>query len=96
MSRTLNSHGLTMVLAAASAVVAVPALAGGSHTTRIETRPVYGATVTIEQGVRVFRPLPPTQHVVVNPGGVTPLYLNQTDVNVTDGARRGYYSYPGQ
>ena len=28
-------------------------------TTRIETRPFYGATVTLEEGVRVFRPLPP-------------------------------------
>ena len=33
----------------------------------IETRPVYGATVTIEHGVRVYRPVPPTHHLIVNP-----------------------------
>ena len=39
------------------------ALAEPAHTTRIETRPYYGAVVTIEQGVRVYRPVPPTQHL---------------------------------
>ena len=47
-----------------------------AHTTRIETRPYYGAVVTIEQGVRVYRPVPPTQHLIVNPDGATPLQLN--------------------
>lgn len=47
-----------------------------AHTTRIETRPYYGAVVTIEQGVRVYRPVPPTQHLIVNPDGMTPLQLN--------------------
>jgi hypothetical protein len=42
-------------------------------TTRIETRPFYGATVTLEEGVRVFRPLPPHDRVIINPGGQTPL-----------------------
>ena len=44
-------------------------------TTRIETRPFYGATVTIEEGVRVFRPLPPHDRVIINPDGKTPLSL---------------------
>ncbi|MEZ5855585.1 MAG: hypothetical protein R3D67_12905 [Hyphomicrobiaceae bacterium] len=44
-------------------------------TTRIETRPFYGATVTLEAGVRVFRPLPPHDRVILNPGGATPLNL---------------------
>lgn len=52
------------------------ALAEPAHTTRIETRPYYGAVVTIEQGVRVYRPVPPTQHLIVNPEGTTPLQLN--------------------
>ncbi len=52
------------------------ALAEPAHTTRIETRPYYGAVVTIEQGVRVYRPVPPTQHLIVNPDGMTPLQLN--------------------
>ncbi len=46
------------------------------HTTRIETRPYYGAVVTIEHGVRVYRPVPPTQHLIINPEGATPLQLN--------------------
>jgi hypothetical protein len=50
--------------------------AGNPHTTRIETRPYYGAVVTIEHGVRVYRPVPPTQHLIINPEGATPLQLN--------------------
>lgn len=46
-----------------------------AHTTRIETRPYYGAVVTIENGVRVWRPVPPTTHLIVNPDGVTPLAI---------------------
>ena len=46
-----------------------------ADTTRIEPRPFYGATVTIEDGVRVFRPLPPHDRIIiVNPGGTTPLH----------------------
>lgn len=33
------------------------------------TRPFYGATVTVEEGVRVFRPLPPHDRVTINPDG---------------------------
>ena len=51
------------------------AAAGDARTTRIETRPFYGATVTLEHGVRVFRALPPHGNVIINPGGVTPLHL---------------------
>jgi len=56
--------------------LAPAALAESPHTTRIETRPYYGAVVTIEHGVRVYRPVPPTQHLIVNPDGTTPLQLN--------------------
>ncbi|MGD9670807.1 MAG: hypothetical protein AB7U75_17475 [Hyphomicrobiaceae bacterium] len=72
-------------------IVAAAALCAGTAmtpvwaagTTRIETRPFYGAVVTIEEGVRVFRPLPPTERVIVNPNGATPLSLgfNETYVN---------------
>ena len=41
--------------------------AAAQSTTRIETRPFYGATVTVEEGVRVFRPLPPHDRVIINP-----------------------------
>lgn len=60
---------------AAAAAIAVPAYAGG-RVTQIEPRPTYGATVTIEEGVRVFRPLPAgARHVIVNPNR-TPLMLD--------------------
>jgi hypothetical protein len=58
-----------IILAAAS----LPAAA--QVTTRIETRPFYGAVVTIEEGVRVFRPLPPHDRVIINPEGKTPISL---------------------
>jgi len=57
------------------------AYAQDAHTTRIETRPYYGAVVTIEHGVRVFRPVPPTQHMIINPDGKTPLVMS-SDGNV--------------
>jgi hypothetical protein len=59
-----------------ASLLAPAALAEPAHTTRIETRPYYGAIVTIEHGVRVYRPVPPTQHLIVNPDGTTPLQLN--------------------
>jgi hypothetical protein len=54
-------------LAAVAAALVAPAQAETAYTTRIETRPVYGATVTIEHGVRVYRPVPPTDRLIVNP-----------------------------
>lgn len=62
--------------AAALVLAASPAVAGDSGTTRIVPYNAYGATVTVEQGVRVFRPLPPDNHVIVNPGNRTPMSLN--------------------
>ncbi len=62
------------LLTAAAVSAAMPALAEPS-TTRIETRPFYGATVTLEAGVRVYRPLPPHDRVIINPNGRTPLHL---------------------
>lgn len=53
-----------------------PACAEEASTTRILPYNAYGATVTIEQGVRVFRPLPADGHVIVNPGNRTPLSVN--------------------
>lgn len=67
---------LGFVFIAVAAVVPLHSAIGqGAHTTRIETRPYYGAVVTVEEGVRVFRPVPPTQHMIINPGGLTPLML---------------------
>jgi len=68
---------LPMAILAAVAAVLLPASGSASEatTTRIETRPFYGATVTLEAGVRVFRPLPPHSKVIINPGGKTPVNL---------------------
>lgn len=57
-----------------------------SHTTaedagliRIEPRLFYGATVTMESGVRVWRALPPTRQMIINPTNA-PVNVNVTDV----------------
>ena len=67
----------TYVYALIAAVTLAPAtaLAQSPTTTRIETRPFYGATVTLEEGVRVFRPLPPHQRVIINPNGAASVSL---------------------
>jgi hypothetical protein len=65
-----------------------------SFTTRIETRPYYGAVTTLEHGVRVIRPLPPDRYVIINPNN-TPLELSFSESNIYDyssNAARGTYS----
>jgi len=49
-------------------------------TIRVEPHGYYGAVVTVEAGVRVFRPLPPHRLVVMSPEG-TPvnLSINETE-----------------
>jgi hypothetical protein len=78
--------------AASLALSAVPAAAEG-YTTRIETRPFYGATVTLEEGVRVFRPLPVERQVIINPGGQTPLSLGFNETNVYEHRVVKNYNY---
>ena len=73
---TLAAALTAAALSVATLVLADPAAAGDARTTRIETRPFYGATVTLEHGVRVFRALPPHERVIINPGGRTPLNLS--------------------
>lgn len=63
------------LICAAIVGLASPVLAQG-RVTQIEPRPTYGATVTIEEGVRVFRPFPAgSRHVIVNPNR-TPLIID--------------------
>lgn len=69
-------HVTRVLIAATALLLPSAALAGKASTTRIETRPFYGATVTLEEGVRVFRPLPHHDRVIINPGGRTPLSLS--------------------
>lgn len=70
--------GLAVVLLGAA-----PALSQNATVTRIEPRPFYGATVTIEEGVRVFRPLPRHKSIIINPGHKTPLrvHVDNTDAD---------------
>ncbi len=72
------------VVAAAGllAVVSTAAFAE-SGTTRIVHDEPYGAIVTKEAGVLVFRGLPPTRKVIVNPDGKTPLDLRMTAARAT-------------
>lgn len=90
MSRYLALPALTF---AVLLPIASPASSQDAHTTRIEPRPFYGATVTIESGVRVFRPLPTTRHVIVNPGGQTPLNLGFYDSRVVEHSTSNNYNY---
>ncbi len=63
------------LVAGAAMFFAASAMAESAHTTRIETQRYYGAIVTLEHGVRVTRPLPPTEHMIINPDGATPLSI---------------------
>lgn len=69
-------------------VTAGSAAAGDATTTRIEPRGFYGATITVESGVRVFRPLPRTERVIVNP--------NSTPLKLTFKETRHVYEAPRQ
>jgi len=80
----MRSLTLGIMAGLGMAAGSLPALA--QSTTRIEPRPFYGATVTMEAGVRVFRPLPPHDRVIINPNSATPLTLN-----VGDPPYRRYY-----
>lgn len=85
-------NALSLSLAAAALLASV-ATAAAQSTTRIETRPFYGATVTIEEGVRVFRPLPPDQRVIINPDGQAPVSLGFNETNVYERRVVKNYNY---
>ncbi len=80
MRRTIS---LFLSLAIVGSAFAISAGSAGaqSFTTRIETKPYYGAVVTLEHGVRVYRPLPPDRQVIINPDRV-PLNLSFSDTRV--------------
>lgn len=50
-----------------------------SSTIRIDEEQQRGASITIEAGVLVYRGLPPTRFLVINPGGKTPLSLDLSE-----------------
>jgi hypothetical protein len=64
----MRTANLCILASVGLAIASLPAAA--QSTTRIETRPFYGATVTMEEGVRVFRPLPPHERIIINPDKV--------------------------
>ena len=64
-----------------------------AFTTRIEPRPFYGATVTMEEGVRVIRPLPPERQVIINPNNATPLSLGFNETHVYENRVVRNYNY---
>lgn len=84
---------MTLALGLATLISAVAAAqAGDAKTIRIEPRAFYGATVSLESGVRVFRPLPAASHVIINPNR-TPLRLTIKDVTkrVTSTSHHHFY-----
>lgn len=72
------SRMLKAALAAGAVLVSAHA-ASAQSLTRIEPHGFYGATISIEEGVRVFRALPPTSHMIINPGGKTPVNITLMD-----------------
>lgn len=72
------------IIAAAAVSLGYVQTANAQGTIRIEPRPFYGAVVTLEEGVRVFRPLPPDRYVIINPGEKTPLSISINDTHVTE------------
>ena len=67
--------------------------ASAQYTTRIESHPFYGATVSLEEGVRVIRPLPPERHVIINPNNATPLTLGFNETRVYENRVIRNYNY---
>ena len=84
-----------LVLGFAVSVLASTAVAHAeSATIRIEPRPYHGAVVTLEQGVRVWRPLPPPRYVIINPNQ-TPLSLGLTDIREQSTSHNYFYGANG-
>jgi hypothetical protein len=77
-SMLIRALGLLALAATAGAHICPAQAQQDAATTRIEPRPIYGAVVTIEHGVRVYRPVPPTTRLIVNPEGV-PMMLSIGD-----------------
>ncbi len=71
MSFSRTSAAAAVLVAGVSATSAF-----ASELIRIEPRPYYGAVVSIENGVRVYRGLPAQSLMIINPGNKTPVNLN--------------------
>jgi hypothetical protein len=86
----------SFILIAAVVFTQSGAQAGDAKTIRIEPRAFYGATVSLESGVRVFRPLPPPGYVIINPNQ-TPVNINVEDVTkrIESTSHHHYHGAPG-
>jgi|GEM_PF-1376464 len=80
----MNMICKSLLAAAGLCAVLGTAAQAESGTIRILHDEPYGAIVTKEAGVLVFRGLPPTRKVIVNPDGKTPLELKETEVRETN------------
>lgn len=89
---TFKSVVIAFSTTAALLLSVLPA-AAQAYTTRIEPRPFYGAVVTLEEGVRVIRPLPPVRHVIINPDNATPLTLGFNETRVYENRTIRNYNY---
>lgn len=87
------SRSVSISLAALAFLTLGVTSASAQYTTRIEPRPFYGATVTLEEGVRVIRPLPPERHVIINPDNATPLTLGFNETHVYENRVIRNYNY---
>lgn len=86
----------SFLFAIAILVASAGAQAGDAKTIRIEPRAFYGATISLESGVRVFRPLPSASHVIINPNK-TPVNINVEDVTkrIESTSHHHYHGTPG-
>jgi len=76
---------------AATIGLAVTGMAHAGSTVRIEDGYPSAVTISREAGVLVFRALPPTERVIVNPGGKTPISLSITEKQVIE--QKDIYNY---
>lgn len=75
-----------LLAAALAALTGAGVSAEEAHTTRIVAEPVYGATVTVEHGVNVYRPVPPTTHLIVNSDEAATVILGAATRRITNSA----------
>jgi hypothetical protein len=78
-------HFSLLMSAVVAVLTQVPAGAEEAHTTRILTEPVYGAVVTLEHGVNVYRPVPPTTHLIIDSGDAATVILGSGTRHIITG-----------
>ncbi|HRN84196.1 MAG TPA: hypothetical protein PK857_05185 [Hyphomicrobium sp.] len=83
MIRFLSASAALLLL-----IAGATAQARDGHTTRVVRGDVYGATVTLEEGVRVYRPLPSDRHVIVKPEGGGDVEIEIREYNLSPGGIR--------